>query len=166
MPERAYTGVTLDLDPEVHDFIATATVSGIGRAGWAGKATALGTFTLFDLASQRLSRDTTIPLQESTFKVLHVALSVAPAPGSGSAIRPGDGAGRVGAAQPRGADRVHDGCGDASIATKGREIGGNICGSGAGPGGAVSFVLAPGFTGNFSREVKVSATGRGCGPTS
>ena len=67
MPERAYTGVTLDLDPEVHDFLMTATVSG-SDALVGGKSTALGSFTLFDLSSQHLSRDTTLPLEESTFR--------------------------------------------------------------------------------------------------
>ncbi len=85
MPARAYTGVTLDLDPAVHNFIATATVTGMAAPG--GKRTALGTFTLFDLASQHLSHDTTIPLQESMFKVLHVAMRVSPAPGATSSAR-------------------------------------------------------------------------------
>jgi len=101
MPARAYTGVTLDLDPAVHDFIATATVTGSDALGELGSATALGSFTLFDLASQRLSRDTTIPLQESTFKVLHVQLSVFPADGSAAAwFFP---------SEPRGADDLHHG---------------------------------------------------------
>jgi hypothetical protein len=158
MPERAYTGVTLDLDPEVHDFIATATVSGSDALGGRDKATALGTFTLFDLASQRLSRDTTIPLQESTFKVLHVALSVAPAAGSAAArfvpamVR--------GAQVPpsREAQTVYTTVAEtASIATKGRESVATFAVPARVPVERVSFVLAPGFTGNFSREVKVSA---------
>jgi hypothetical protein len=158
MPERAYTGVTLDLDPEVHDFIATATVSGSDALGGRDKATALGTFTLFDLASQRLSRDTTIPLQESTFKVLHVALSVAPAAGSAAArfvpamVR--------GAQVPpsREAQTIYSTVAEtASIATKGRESRASFMVPARVPVERVSFVLAPGFTGNFSREVKVSA---------
>jgi len=52
MPQRAYTDVILNLDPAVHDFVATAAVTGANELG--GRPTALGTFTLFDLASQRL----------------------------------------------------------------------------------------------------------------
>src|ERR1039458_459486 len=36
MPDRAYTGVTLDLDPEIHDFLATATVIGTNVLGPGG----------------------------------------------------------------------------------------------------------------------------------
>ncbi|MGA2897004.1 MAG: DUF3999 family protein [Acidobacteriaceae bacterium] len=158
MPERAYTGVTLDLDPAVHDFIATATVSGSDALGGRGGATALGTFTLFDLASQRLSRDTTIPLQESTFKFLHVELSVSSAPGSAAArfvpamVR--------GAQVPpsREAQSLYTMVAEtASIATKGRESVATFAVPARIPVERVSFVFAPGFTGNFSREVRVSA---------
>ena len=103
MPARAYTGVTLNLDPAVHDFIATATVTGSDALGGRGRATALGSFTLFDLASQRLSRDTTIPLQESTFRYLHIELSFAYAPGVEADHRPfvaDDSTGGDGAAEP------------------------------------------------------------------
>jgi hypothetical protein len=83
MPDRPYTEVTLDLAGQ--DFLATAAVAGMESLG--GKQTALGVFTLFDLSSQKLSHDTTLPLQESTFRYLHVVLS----------LRAGDGAGRGGA---------------------------------------------------------------------
>jgi hypothetical protein len=75
MPHRAYTGLTLDL--ALRDFIATAAVSGSDAPG--GKATPLGTFTLFDLTSQHLARSTTIPLPESVFPYLHLELTLAPA---------------------------------------------------------------------------------------
>jgi hypothetical protein len=158
MPARAYTGVTLDLDPEVHDFIATATVSGSESPGGRGKATALGSFTLFDLASQRLSRDTTIPLQEFTFKYLHVALSLSPVPGKPAA--------RFVPAMVRGAhvppsreaQTVYSTVAEtAAITTKGRESVATFAVPARVPVERVSFVLAPGFTGNFSRAVKVSA---------
>jgi len=158
MPERAYTDVTLNLDPEVHDFITTATVTGSDALGGRGGATALGTFTLFDLASQRLSRDTTIPLQESTFKFLHVELSVSPAPGSAAArFVP---AMVLGATVPpsREAQTIYSTVAEtASIATKGRESVATFAVPARVPVERVSFAVAPGFTGNFSREVKVSA---------
>ena len=111
MPARAYTDVTLDLDPAVHDFIATATVSGSDALG--GKATALGSFTLFDLASQGLSRETTIPLAGVDVQVPPCGDErLVRARFCCGAVCSGDGAGRVGAAQPRGADDLLDGCGD------------------------------------------------------
>ena len=78
MPSRPYTEVTLNLDAE--DYIATATVS--GSTSLTAPATSLGEFTLFDLTSQRLSRSTTLHLQESTFPYLHVILSASRAPGT------------------------------------------------------------------------------------
>jgi hypothetical protein len=162
MPQRAYTGVTLDLDPEVHDFIATATVEGLDSLGGAGKATALGAFTLFDLAAQHLSRDTTLPLQESTFRYLHVVLSVSAAPGSGT-----EAAGRLVPAMVRGAEvppsreaqilytTVAE---TASIATVGRESRATFEVPARVPVERISFVMKPEFKGNFSRDVRVSAT--------
>src|ERR1017187_8589401 len=76
MPPRPYTGVTLDLDPGMHDFLATAIVSGSDSPGGDGKSTALGSFTLFDLSALHLSRDTTLPLEESTFPYLHAVLNL------------------------------------------------------------------------------------------
>ena len=80
MPDRPYTDVVLDLAGR--DFLATATVTGGDSLGAAHSGgTSLGSFTLFDLTAQRLSRDTTLPLQESTFRFLHVVLTVSAAPG-------------------------------------------------------------------------------------
>ena len=159
MPARAYTGVTLDLDPAVHDFIATATVTGSDVLG--GKATALGTFTLFDLASQRLSRDTELPLAESTFRYLHVEMSISVAPGGSTG-----GAARfvpamvLGASVPpsREAQTVYSTVAEtASLVTRGRETVANFDIPARVPLERVSFAIAPGFKGNFSREVRVSA---------
>ncbi len=84
MPPRPYTQLTLDLDG--HDFLASATLTGTQSLGHPGAT--LGTFTLFDLTAQHLSRSTSIPLQESTYPFLHVELSVTPAPGSHFAATP------------------------------------------------------------------------------
>ncbi len=78
MPNRPYTDITLDLTG--HDFIATATVSGTRDPHYQNQ-TRLGQFTLFDLASQHLSRSTTLHLQETTLPYLHIELAVHPAPG-------------------------------------------------------------------------------------
>jgi len=78
MPQRAYTEVVLDLDGR--DFYATAKVSGAQQLGAA--RTDLGQFVLFDLRSNGLARSTTLALQETTFAVLHVEMTVTPAPGA------------------------------------------------------------------------------------
>jgi hypothetical protein len=78
MPQRAYTEVVLDLDGR--DFYATAKVSGAQQLG--GPRTDLGQFVLFDLRSNGLARSTTLALQESSFAVLHIEMTVTPAPGA------------------------------------------------------------------------------------
>ncbi|MES2392439.1 MAG: hypothetical protein V4555_12420, partial [Acidobacteriota bacterium] len=69
MPQRAYTEVDLHLDAQ--NFIALATVTAPAQQG---PPTTLGSFTLFDLTRQHLARSTALPLQESTFPLLHVTL--------------------------------------------------------------------------------------------
>jgi len=78
MPPRPYTAVNLQIDAK--NFLATARVSASDPAN--DPAIDLGSFTLFDLSAQHLSRSTTLPLQESTFPVLHVTLHFTPAPGT------------------------------------------------------------------------------------
>ena len=77
MPQRPYTEVILDLDGR--DFYATAKVSGAQQP--AAPRTDLGQFVLFDLRSDGLSRSTTLALQESSFPILHVEMTITPAPG-------------------------------------------------------------------------------------
>jgi Protein of unknown function (DUF3999) len=158
MPARAYTDVTLNLDPAIQDFLATATVSGSDALS-GGKATALGSFTLFDLSSQHLSRDTTLPLAESTFRYLHVVLSVAVAPGAagGANFAP---AMVEGAQVPpsREAQILYSTVAEtSSIATVGRESHATFQIPLRVPVERVEFVLAQGFKGNFSRDVRVTA---------
>jgi hypothetical protein len=160
MPQRAYTDVRLELDPAVGNFIATATVTG-SDALRGGTETALGSFTLFDLTAQHLSRDTTLKLEESSFRYLHVVMSVVDAPGveRGSAARFGSGM-VVGAEVPpsrEGQILYTTVAESASIATVGRESRATIELPVRVPVERVSFVLAPGFKGNFSREVRVTA---------
>jgi hypothetical protein len=161
MPDRAYTGVTLDLDPEIHDFLATAVVTGLDSLGGKAKSTALGTFTLFDLASQHLSRDTTLPLQESTFHYLHLVLNVSAAPG-GTAPAGGFVPTMVRGAQvppSREAQILYTAVAEtASVATVGRESRASFVVPVRVPVERVSFQLAPGFKANFSRDVRVTAT--------
>jgi hypothetical protein len=70
MPRRAYT--TVDLHLAAQNFIATAVVSGSDGKG--GPVKSLGTFALFDLTQQHLSRSTSLALQESSFAQLRVGL--------------------------------------------------------------------------------------------
>ena len=74
------------LDLAGHDFLATAAVSGTRDPNYSNQ-TQLGEFTLFDLTSQHLSRNTTIHLQETSLPFLHIELSVSPAAGA-PMIRP------------------------------------------------------------------------------
>jgi hypothetical protein len=161
MPQRAYTDVTLNLDPAAHDFIATAVVTG-ANAPRVGKGTALGSFTLFDLTSQHLSRDTTIPLQESTFKVLHVELRFSPAPGNTAArFVP---AMVCGASVPpsREAQTIYSTVASVSVPTTGalatpRKTRFDLNLPLRVPVERVSLDLAPGYSGNFSRDVTIHA---------
>ena len=160
MPARAYTDVTLDLDPAVRNFIATATVEGADELGSYVKVTQMGTFTLFDLSAQHLSRDTTIPLQESTFRYLHIELNFAYAPGVEADHWPFSPTIVLGATVPpsREAQSVYTTVAETSaVATQGRESVATFAVPARVPVERVSFVIAPGFAGNFSREVKVSA---------
>jgi hypothetical protein len=159
MPQRAYSDVTIDLDPAVHDFIATATVSGMNRLSGVAEATRLGVFTLFDLTAQRLSRDTTLPLAELNFRYLHVVLKVAKAAGArGGRLVPGMVEG-VEVPPSREAQTIYTTVAETNaVATVGRESKASFTVPARVPVERVSFVLADGFGGNFSRDVKVSAT--------
>jgi hypothetical protein len=162
MPARAYTDVTLDLDPAVRNFIATATVEGADELGSYVKVTQMGTFTLFDLSAQHLSRDTTLPLQESTFKYLHVEMSVSAAPGAAAArfvpamVR--------GATVPpsREAQTIYSTVASVSVPTTGelatpRTTRFDLDLLLRVPVERVSFDLAPGYSDNFSRDVTIHA---------
>lgn len=162
MPARPYSDVTLDLDPNATNFLATATVTGMDALGGKAKSTALGSFTLFDLTAQHLSRSTTLPLDESTFHYLHVSLSVSPAPGSA----PGSGpvivpAMVLGAQVPPSRESqilYTTVAASTSVETAGRESRASFEIPPRVPVERIEFVLAPAFKANFSRDVKVTAT--------
>jgi hypothetical protein len=161
MPRRAYTSVMLQLNPMVHDFIATATVTGFNSPGDKGDARALGTFTLFDLESQHLSRNTTLPLEESTFPYLHIVLSLTHVPAAGEAQKkPGPSLVRGAQIPPsRQSQIIYTPLAETrSIQTVGRESRATFETPAHVPVERVTFLLAPGFSGNFSRGVRVTAT--------
>jgi hypothetical protein len=162
MPQRAYSDVTLNIDPNATNFLATAAVTGLDALGGTAKSTALGSFTLFDLTSQHLSRSTTLPLQESTFHYLHVALSVSPAPGASPGSAPPIVPAMVLGAQvpPSREEQIlyTTVAATTTVETAGRESHAAFEIPPRVPVERIEFVLAPDFKANFSRDVKVTAT--------
>jgi hypothetical protein len=154
MTDRPYTEVNLDLAGK--DYLATATVMGLDTPQ-SSKATQLGEFTLFDLTSQHLSRNTTLHLQESSFPYLHIVLAVSPAPGThGFAATP---AMVKGATIPpsREAQSVYTIAAQTTdISQRGRQSVTSFAFGERIPVEQVSFVLSPDFKGNFSRDVHIS----------
>ena len=154
MPARPYTAVVLDLDGR--DFYATAKISGAQQAGTPG--TQLAEVVLFDLKSQGLSRSTTLALQESSFPVLHVEMKVTPAPGGDATLLTQ--AMVHGAVVPpsREAQTLYATVASTDqIVTRGRQSIASFKVPAHVPVERVTFVLQPGSTKNFSREVRVSA---------
>jgi len=154
MPHRPYTDVALTLNRK--DFLATAAVSGETAPG--SPQTKLGSFTLFDLTRQKLSRGTTLPLPESSFPYLHVELEVSSAPGS-PALAP-DPAMVTGATVPpsREAQTLYTSVQQvASFTQRGRQTIATFQVPVRVPVERISFDLAPGYKGNFSRTVEIDA---------
>jgi hypothetical protein len=154
MPARSYTDVALDLAGQ--NYLATASVSGMSEVG--GAATSLGEFTLFDLTSQHLSHSTTLHLQESSFRFLHVSIAASAAPGT-----TGFTAGPpmvIGANVPpsREAQTLFTtGLMVSDLHQKDHKTIATVTLPARLPIERVSFILAPAFKGNFSRDVRVSA---------
>ena len=72
MPAQPYSEIDLEL--ALHNFVAVAEVTGAGEKG--GRATRLGTVTIFDYSSEGLPRSTALQLGESTLPWLHLKLQV------------------------------------------------------------------------------------------
>lgn len=154
MPQRAYTEVALDLAGK--DFYAVAKVSGSQMNG--GSRTELGEFTLFDLQSQKLSRSTVLALQESNFPLLHVEMTVTPAPG-GDGKAPGPEMVRGATVPPtREAQTLYTTVAETTaIVTRGHESVATFRVPAHVLVERVAFALQPGFAKNFSREVRLTA---------
>ena len=153
MPPRPYTDVLLDLD--ARNFIAAAEVSG---SSGDGPPTHLGTFTLFDLSQQHLGRGTSLPLQESGFPTLHIALRFSPAPGTSG--KPPTMAVVRGATVPpsREAQTLYTVvAGTSDTVQQGHETVARLSLPAHVPVERVSIVPSPEFSGNFSRDVLVTA---------
>lgn len=163
MPPRPYTEVSLDLAAQ--DYIATASVSGMSKPG--AVATNLGQFTLFDLSSQHLSHNTTLHLQESNFPWLHVILTAAPTPGThGLMLTPKM---VLGATVPpsREAQTLYTTAAETrTIVNHERQSIATFTLPQRVPVERVTFVLAPTFAGNFSRDVRIYDRPEGAPATS
>ncbi len=155
MPDRLYSGLLLQLGGV--NFLAAAKVTGL-RSLKDANGTALGTFTLFDLSGQRLGRNTTVALPESSFPFLHVELAFSAAPGQ---PRFEASPALVEDAQvppSREAQTLYTPVAETpAVAERGRESVAAFVLPAHVPVERVSFVLAPGYTTNFSRPVRILA---------
>ncbi|WP_213804612.1 DUF3999 family protein [Granulicella sp. dw_53] len=153
MPSRSYTDVVLDLTGK--DYLATASVTGGDSPDTT--PTKLGEFTLFDLTSQHLSHTTTLHLQESNLRFLHVVLTASPAPGTvgftaspqmvqGATVPPS----REAQTLYTTAIALRD------IQQRGHQTVAKASLPARLPIERVSFLLAPEYKGNFSRDVMLS----------
>lgn len=154
MPHRPYTAVDLQL--KAKDFIATAKVTGSDSRG--GAPVDMGSFALFDLSGQHLGRSVTLPLQESTFAELHVALHMVSSPGSEpQSFTPSI---VTGAEVPpsREAQTIFSSVAAiTSITQRGRETIATVHLPAHVPVERISFELDPEFHKNFLRTVNVTA---------
>jgi len=152
MPARPYSAILLHLG--ARDFLGTAHVTAANA-----EATDLGTFAIFDLTSQHLSRSTMLPLQESTFPLLHVTLHLTSVPNVASRVL---GASIVrGATVPpsREAQTLYTTvASSSSITNRGRQTITSIHVPAHVPVERVSFMLPTGFAKNFFRSAVITAT--------
>jgi Protein of unknown function (DUF3999) len=154
MPNRPYTEITLDLKGQ--DFLATATVSGTRDPNYSDQ-TSLGEFTLFDLTSQHLSRNTTIHLQETSLPYLHIELAISPATGARSFTAMPEMVQGISVPPSREAQTVYTTAATATAITqRGRESIATFALPERIPVERVSFDVAPNYKANFSRDVRIS----------
>jgi hypothetical protein len=154
MPNRPYTEITLDLAGQ--DFLATATVSGTRDPNYSNQ-TRLGEFTLFDLTSQHLSRNTTLHLQETNLPYLHVELSVSPATGNHSFTATPEMIRGVTVPPSREAQSLYTTAATTTnITRRGRQSVATFSLPERIPVERISFDLAPAYKANFSRDIRIT----------
>src|SRR5260370_6364816 len=154
MPNRPYTEITLDLAGK--DFLATATVSGTRDPNYSNQ-TRLGEFTLFDLTSQHLSRDTTLHLQETNLPYLHIELAVSPATRNRSFTATPQMVLAVTVPPSREAQSLYTIASTiTNITPRGRQSVATFSLPERIPVERVSFDLAPSYNANFSRDVRIT----------
>lgn len=154
MPNRPYTEITLDLAGQ--DFLATATVSGTRDPNYSNQ-TRLGEFTVFDLTSQHLSRNTTLHLQETNLPYLHVELAVSPASGNRTFNVTPERVRGVTVPPSREAQSLYTTAATTTAITQhGRQSVATFDLPARIPVERVSFDLTPGYKSNFSRDVRIT----------
>jgi Protein of unknown function (DUF3999) len=158
MPNRPYTEIDLNLAGQ--DFLATATVSGTRDPNYENQ-TRLGDFTLFDLTTQHLSRNTIIHLQETSLPYLHVELAISPAAGTTASLATPEALQKMvqGATVPpsREAQSLYTTAAQTSTITQeGRQSIATFTLPERIPIERVSFDLSPTYKGNFSRDVHIT----------
>ena len=154
MPNRPYTEIALDLAGK--DFLATATVSGTRDPNYSNQ-TRLGEFTLFDLTSQHLSRNTTIHLQETSLPYLHIELAISPATGNRSLTATPEMVKGITVPPSREAQSLYTtAVTSTAIAQRGRESVAVFTLPERIPIERISFDLAPTYKANFSRDVRIT----------
>jgi hypothetical protein len=122
----------------------------------------LGEFTLFDLTTQRLSRSMTLPLQESSFPYLHVELNLSPATGTSNLQVTPQIVRGVSVPPSREAQTLFALAAETrAITQRGRQTIADFMLRERVPVERVTFVLAPDFKGNFSRDVVITAHAQG-----
>jgi Protein of unknown function (DUF3999) len=154
MPNRPYTEITLNLAGQ--DFLATATVSGTRDPNYSNQ-TRLGEFTLFDLTSQHLSRNTTLHLQETSLPYLHIELAVSPATGNRTFRVTPEIVQGVTVPPSREAQSFYTNVATATTITqRGRQSVATFALPERIPVERVSFDMAPNYKANFSRDVRIT----------
>jgi hypothetical protein len=154
MPNRPYTEITLDIAAQ--DFLATATISGTRDPNYSNQ-TSLGQFTLFDLTSQHLSRNTTLHLQETSLPYLHIELAVSPATGNRSLVVKPEMVQGINVPPSREAQSLYTtAANSATITQRGRQSIAAFDLPERIPIERVSFELAPTYKANFSRDVRIT----------
>jgi Protein of unknown function (DUF3999) len=154
MPNRPYTEITLDLAGQ--DFLATATVSGTRDPNYSNQ-TSLEEFTLFDLTSQHLSRNTTMHLQETDLPYLHIELAVSPATGNRNFVVTPEMVHGVTVPPSREAQSLYTTAATMTATTqRGRQSVATFALPERIPIDRVSFDLDSGFKANFSRDVRIT----------
>jgi len=151
MPARAYSEVDLGLNAK--DFVAVAEVE--APTVWGREK--LGSFTLFDLSSQHLSRSTALNLAEATYPLLHVTLRFTGTDGKPLTLAPNV---LQGATVPpsRQAQTLYTTVASTrGLAQQGRDTVARIAGPAHVPVERVRVVLDPAFDGNFVRDVTITA---------
>lgn len=154
MPNRPYTEIMLDLAGQ--NFLATAKVSGTRDPNYSNQ-TSLGEFTLFDLTSQHLSRNTTLHMQETSLPYLHIELAISPATGNHSFIAKTEMVLGVTVPPSREAQSLYTTAATTTnISQRGRQSVATFNLPERIPVERVSFDLAPTYKANFSRDVRIT----------